>query len=75
MAVKSSSSESKLTLDIDNGDLSKLTEVMDKWKFKDHQSMLRFAISIMLLTEDKKLWMQSKGEQTQIVPADDLVRS
>ena len=74
MAVKvTEKSESKITLEIDNGDKEKLEKVLEKWNFKDHQSLFRFAISILYLTEDNTLWINEKGEPNKIQPSDDLI--
>lgn len=75
MAVKSNEKEGKLTLEIDNGELKKLKEVMEKWSFKDYQSLQRFMISILFLNEDKSLSIKLDGRQQDIVPASDLLKS
>lgn len=74
MAVKSKTEQGKLILEIDNGDLEKLTQSMTKWSFKDHQSLLRFAISVLLVTEDHSLWIRQNGQQQPIAPAKDLTK-
>ena len=63
-----------LSLEIDNGDLAKLNEVMEKWNFKDYQSFLRFVISIMLVTEDKFLSIKVRDEITAIKPSAEYVK-
>ena len=57
MSIKSKTEKKKIILEIDNGDLEKLTQCMANWKFKDHQSFLRFAMSLLIVTEDKSLWI------------------
>jgi len=69
MAIKSTVEKKKITLEIDNGDLEKLNQCMANWKFKDYQSFLRFAMSQLILTEDKSLWIKSEGKMQQIAPA------
>lgn len=64
----------KLTLEIDNGDLAKLNKVISTWGFRDYQSFLRFAVSIMLITEDKFLAIQADGEKKSIKPAADYLK-
>lgn len=73
MAIKSKTEGGKLILEVDNGDLEKLNQCMSSWKFKDHQSMLRFAMSLFLVSEDKNLWIKSEGKIQQIVPAKDYL--
>lgn len=74
MAIKSITEPNKITLEIDNGDKEKLTLCMDKWSFKDHQSMLRFAISILLVTEEKNLWIKTDGKVQSITPAKEYLK-
>jgi len=69
MSIKSKIDKKKLILEIDNGDLEKLNQCMANWKFKDHQSFLRFAMSQLIVTEDKSLWIKSGGKMQQIAPA------
>lgn len=70
MAVSAKKSNQKLTLEIDNGDLLKIEEVIKKWSFKNEQAFLRFAVSLLIETEDKDLWIKSNGEPTRVEPAD-----
>ena len=74
MAIKSIEKDGKLILEIDNGDLEKLKQCMSEWSFRDNQSLIRFAISIMLVTEGKNLWIKQKGRIQQIVPSDEFLR-
>lgn len=69
MAVISTKKDNKLVLEIDNGDLTKMEEVLRKWNFKDEQSFLRFSVSILLETEGKSLWIKANGEPTSVIPA------
>lgn len=74
MAVKSKKEGNKLILEIDNGDLVKLDEVMEKWSFKDYQSLLRFSISVLILSENKSISIKLEGRQQDITPASDLLK-
>lgn len=74
MAVKSSKKESCLTLEINNGDLTKLDEVMAKWGFKDYQGFMRFAISVFLLSEDNSISINLNGLKQDFAPAFDLIK-
>jgi len=49
-------SEGKISLDIDNGDLRTIKNTIEKWKFKDIESYLKFAISVLARTENKNIW-------------------
>lgn len=77
MAVKEISQNKEinkyLELRFDNGDLTKLDNVIREWNFKDYQSFFRFAISIMLVTEDKFLSILTNGEVTPIKPSSEYI--
>jgi hypothetical protein len=75
MAVIPTQTDNKLTLSIDNGDLTKMEEVLEKWGFKDIQSFWRFSVSILLETEDKALWIKAKGEAVAVAPAKHSLKS
>jgi hypothetical protein len=74
MAIRSRQEGSKLLVEIDNGDLEKLGQCMSKWSFKDHQSLLRFAMSILLVTEENSLWIKTEGRQQAITPAKEYLK-
>lgn len=75
MAVRDTKNpDNTLTLHIDNGDLSKLDEVLRKWSFKDYQSLFRFAISVLILTDDKAISIKMNGLEKSITPARDLLK-
>ena len=73
MAVQSKKEDNKLILELDNGDLREFDKVMDKWKFKDHQSLMRFAISLLVLNENKSFPVKIDNQSTEIVPAPHLI--
>lgn len=77
MSVKSTfnNEKSELTLILDNGDLKKLNDVMKKYSFKDYQSFIRFAVSLLLLNENenKSVSIKMNGISTDVVPSDDLI--
>lgn len=52
MSVKSFVNKDHLTLILDNGDYTEFIKALEKWNFKDHQSLLRFAISLLALNEN-----------------------
>jgi hypothetical protein len=65
--------DNKLHLVIDNGDVDKLDQALNKWSFKDYQSLIRFSVSILLLAEDKSISIKMNGIQTNIQPAPELL--
>ena len=62
-----------LLLEITNGDRGKMEEILKIWNFKDIQSFWRFSLSILLLTENKGLWIQEHGKSIKIAPDDSLL--
>ena len=75
MAVKSTKNHDTLTLTLDNGDLTKFEDAFKKWSFKDHQSFLRFAVSIFLLNEGNSFSIKMDNNQTDVVPVKDLLKN
>ena len=61
-------------LEITNGDHDKFGTCMERWAFKDQQSLLRFSLSILLLAEEEEIWIKRDGSLEQIKPADDLLK-
>lgn len=74
MSVKSFETKEKLTLELDNGDRTKLEQAFTEWNFKDYQSFLRFVVSAMLLTTDKSLTITTDNGNEKIVPRDDVLK-
>lgn len=75
MAIRDNIEEGeKLHLIIDNGDLDKLDQALNKWSFKDYQSLIRFSVSLLLITEDKSISIKMKGLQKEVQPVADLIR-
>jgi hypothetical protein len=74
MAVKSKEENGKLVLEIDNGELSKLKDVMKRWSFKDHQALMRFCISLLYLSEEQSVSIKMDGIQQPLAPSSDLLK-
>lgn len=51
-----------LSIKLDNGDYRILKEIVKKWKFKDQESALRFALAVLDDTEEGSL-CKNKGEE------------
>lgn len=69
MSVIATRDNQGLTLCIDNGDLTKMDEAIQRWKFKDEQAFLRFCVSALLSSEDTKIGIIEKGALIPIIPA------
>ena len=72
--IKTQENNDDLELIINNGDLRALNQIKSKWGFKDNESILRFAIAALTLTEDGYLYAEQKdGTKRILKPADDLL--
>jgi hypothetical protein len=65
--------EEILSFEIDNGEKKALEQIKTLWNFKDEGSVLRFMMSVLLRTEDKKLWIKTNGQPQGVSPVDDLL--
>ena len=73
MAVISNEEENIIKLEINNGDYKEFKNAMKKWSFRDNQSLIRFAISLLVLNENKFFPIKVRDEDRYIVPAADLL--
>lgn len=65
-----------LKIDIDNGDLKALQTAMNKWRFKNEESMLKYVIAV-LLSSNKRLYVDDaddKSKKTALEPVDGLLK-
>jgi hypothetical protein len=61
-------------IDINNGDLKALSEIVNKWRFKDKESALRFAIAVLSLTEEGTLCQEKKdGSVVKFMPTENML--
>ncbi len=74
MAVQSFEQDEKITLVLNNADREKFKEVMTKYNFLDEQSLLRFAISIMLETKGTDLGILKEDGMYKVTPADSYLK-
>ncbi len=67
-----------LTLTLDNGDRDKFLKAKEQWNFADEQSLLRFVVSVLVESTDKKtigIFTGDSGESLkQYVPAAHLLK-
>ncbi len=68
MPIKSIEEEGKLTLEIDGREYTYLKEAMKKWSFKDPEGMMRFAITLLWLNENKHFTVNIDGFNQDIQP-------
>lgn len=63
----------ELSLVLNNGDKEKFEQLIKDWNFKDEQSLLRFMLAIMLMTEDNIIGIMNKGIIEKVAPQDKLL--
>ena len=72
--IKTKENNDDLQLIINNGDLKALNQIRSKWGFKNNESILRFALAALTLTETEYLYAEQKdGTKRMLKPADDLL--
>ena len=62
-----------ILLNVDNGDLEALESIKDKWKFKDKESVLRYALAVMSQATDPILYIEKEGIKTGLSPNPNLM--
>jgi hypothetical protein len=76
MAIKKISddiAQGAIDVQINNGDLQALTKITDEWDFKDIESALRYAVAVLSIAKDRKLFYETdEGDKRVIEPADSL---
>jgi hypothetical protein len=66
--------EQNLKIDINNGDLKALEDIINNWKFKDKASALRFAIAVLKQSSRDSLGIRNKdGHVNLFQPGDELL--
>jgi len=74
--IKTQENHDDLQLIINNGDLRALNQIKEKWGFKDSESILRFAIAALTLTDDGYLYAEHKdGSRRMLKPAEELLEA
>lgn len=68
MIEKTDSGVGEFTLRFTNGDVEKFNQVMAKYNFVDAQALIRFAVSIMLVAEDKVIKIKQEGNIVNVEP-------
>lgn len=73
MIAKTIDTEQELGLTITNGDLAALKKIRADWKFKKIEDIIRFALAIMVQTEDHSVTIRSEGKDAVLSPAKELL--
>ncbi len=64
----------KVKLTIDNGDLQALNQIIEKYRFKDEESALRFAFFALLTSENNIISVEENGKKVNLIPSEKLLR-
>ena len=73
--ISEDDTEGNRKVEINNGDLVALNKIINEWDFKDVESALRYAVAVLAIAKDKKLFYEKEnGEKVTIEPADSLKR-
>jgi hypothetical protein len=64
----------KWSLEIDNGDLQALREVIEKYKFKNEEALLRFIMFVLLKAEKNAVYIDEGEKTVALTPARHLLK-
>ena len=64
----------KIELTIDNGDLQALNQIIEKYNFKDDEAALRFALYVLLRSENNTVSVEEGGKKVNLVPSEKLIK-
>lgn len=62
-----------LFVGLSNGDKMAIEEAMQRWHFKDVESLIKFALAVLIKAENGKLSAQVEGSQINLIPSDSLL--
>lgn len=74
--IKKQSSNEAETLDIEinNGDLVALNEIVEGWNLKDKESALRFALAVLKVSSPGSLFNEKEGQKKNLIPGNILIK-
>jgi hypothetical protein len=75
MITKTQDTEQELGLNVTNGDLAAIKKIKDVWKFKKVEDILRFALAVMVQSEDHAITIKSGGKDSVLSPAKELLET
>lgn len=74
MITEKEKKDGHMLLEFTNGDIEKFEQVMKRYNFVDAQALIRFAVSILLVTENKFIQIKQNGELIPVEPAEHSVK-
>jgi len=74
MAIKSSIKNYKLILALNEDDYGVYNHIMQKWNFKDPESMLGFALTLLSSNDEDGFIIKSKGRAFLCKPNKEILK-
>jgi len=71
--VKTIDTVDELALKISNGDLSVLKQIKERWRFRNIEDIIRFALAVMIKADNHTLTILDNGKASNLSPADNLL--
>jgi len=65
--------EERLRVELNNGDLNTLNEIVENWKFKDEVSALRFALVALSSTKRGNLYFKQENGLFALIEPTSLI--
>ena len=62
------------TINIDNGDLEAMKDVMSAYEFVDQQALIRYALVALLRADDNQLYVRDDGNIVAMKISENLVK-
>ena len=62
------SNEDSLSLEFTNGDIELLNKAKDKFEFDSYEATLRFAMSVLVIAEDKSIRIKQNNSFVSVSP-------
>lgn len=69
-----SKKDDEMILKFTNGDIERFEQAMNLYDFVDAQALFRFAISILLVAQDKDIQIKQNSSYISVVPAEHSVK-
>jgi hypothetical protein len=62
-----------ILLNLDNGDLISVDAIKTKWKFKNREDVLRYALAVIAQSENPVVYISKGGEKIPLAPNKSLL--
>ncbi len=72
--IKEEEKEDTLTITLTNGDIDLFNQAIEKYNFTNGEAMFRFALSLLIIAENKEIKIRQNGMLVDIAPNKDLIK-